>query len=403
MSKVLDYINNNWKKTVRFNQKDEDSLIGLPFPYTVPCAKGMFNEIYYWDTFFTNKGLIACEMVDLAKNNCKNMLYLVDKFGYMPNGNRTWYIGGSQPPYLALMVYDVYLKDGDLEFLLNAYKTLNKEYDFWMTKRVSANGLNHYSTDRTDEQCVEMFKGLSQRINPIGKEDPARAGRHYYAECESGWDFSARFSGKCCDYNPIDLNSNLYRYELIFAEIERLLKISDGKEWQFKADSRKEKMLEFMWDEDACVFADYNYVTGERSKLKSCAGFWPFFNGVADDCHKSGLTILLDALETEYGLLTAEKTKEDFQWGYPNCWAPCTFACVVALQRYGLIEDGKRIALKYIELIDRNFERTGGLWEKYNAINGTIEVFNEYDMPEMMGWTAGTYAYLKKEIGLKGR
>lgn len=39
------------------------------------------------------------------------------------------------------------------------------------------------------------------------------------------------------------------------------------------------------------------------------------------------------------------------------------------------------------------FEKTGCLWEKYNVVEGSINVTNEYEMPAMMGWSAGVYLY----------
>ena len=50
-----------------------------------------------------------------------------------------------------------------------------------------------------------------------------------------------------------------------------------------------------------------------------------------------------------------------------------------------------RIAKKYVGLADDVFEKTGKLWEKYNVVKGNIEVTNEYEMPAMMGWSAGAY------------
>ena len=44
MQKVLDYIAANWGNTTRFNPVSEGTLIGLPHPYTVPCADGAFQE-----------------------------------------------------------------------------------------------------------------------------------------------------------------------------------------------------------------------------------------------------------------------------------------------------------------------------------------------------------------------
>ena len=81
---VTEYINENLPKTVKYNPQGDGTLIGLPFRYTVPCPNEMFLEMYYWDTYFTNTGLIATGNLRLAKSNVDNMLYLVNKYGFMP-------------------------------------------------------------------------------------------------------------------------------------------------------------------------------------------------------------------------------------------------------------------------------------------------------------------------------
>ena len=111
---VQDYIHEKMPLTLRQNVKDDGTLIGLPHPYTVPCADGTFNELYYWDTYFTNKALFALGQAEQAKNNIKDILYLIDRFGYMPNGNRTGFLRRSQPPYAVLMVDDVYRATNNL-------------------------------------------------------------------------------------------------------------------------------------------------------------------------------------------------------------------------------------------------------------------------------------------------
>lgn len=67
--KVKDYIIETFPKTLRNAVKDEDTLLGLPYPYTVPCAESYFNELFYWDTYFTNKALIIAGDFKQAKNN----------------------------------------------------------------------------------------------------------------------------------------------------------------------------------------------------------------------------------------------------------------------------------------------------------------------------------------------
>ena len=95
MEKINQYIDGNFKKTIRFTPEDKGDLIGLPYPYTVPCTEKMFRCMYYWDTYFTNLGLYAKGMAVQARYNVNDMLYLVDKYGFMPNGNRTIYLNRS--------------------------------------------------------------------------------------------------------------------------------------------------------------------------------------------------------------------------------------------------------------------------------------------------------------------
>jgi len=160
---VREFIRNSWDAVVRFNPNDSLTLIGLPYPYTVPCVAGTFQELYYWDTYFTCEGLAADGRTELAKNNVDDMLYLVDRFGYMPNGSRTWYLNRSQPPYLAMAVDRIFRATGDREWLARALGTLEREYAFWMTERMTPIGLNRYSSS-ADEALVREFV-VSEQIS----------------------------------------------------------------------------------------------------------------------------------------------------------------------------------------------------------------------------------------------
>ena len=394
---VEQYIQANIGKTLRQNVRDEGSLIGLPYPYIVPCVEGHFNELYYWDTYFTDKALFVLSRADNALNNTKNILYLIDRFGYMPNGNRIFYLKHSQPPYAALMVDDVYRINGDLSFLKRAFVTLKKEYDFWMTNRVSGNGLNHYDCEDEKEHCADMYNNcVAERIGKCDGRDPSEAGRHYIAECESGWDFNPRFGGFCAHYNAVDLNSNLYLYEKLFGEYEVLLGESDGTAWASKAKARAEKVNALLWDSASGVYRDYNDKTGRQSPVISAASFQPYFAGVAGEAQRGGLKKLLSVLEGKFGIFTTECVTEKYQWAYPNLWAPCQYIAVKSLEHYGYSDEAKCVAEKYVKLIERNFAEHGKLFEKYNGLTGGIDAVSEYGTPEMLGWTAGVYMECKK-------
>jgi alpha,alpha-trehalase len=66
---------------------------------------------------------------------------------------------------------------------------------------------------------------------------------------------------------------------------------------------------------------------------------------------------------------------------------------IQGLRNYGYEQDARRIAGEFVRVVSANFQATGDLWEKYNVVDGSIRVINEYDMPAMLGWTAGVFVH----------
>lgn len=398
------FIEENWDKCIRKNCEGDGSLIGLPFSYIVPSPNGMFQEMYYWDTFFTNKGLIIDGRIQQAKNNVDNMLFLVEKYGYMPNGNRQKYLNRSQPPYLSMMIKDVYEEIKDKNWLGSVVPILKKEYEFWMTNRITPIGLNQfgcalevpkhgYLYEQSMAEKVINNERVGLKLSDKTDDEIARC---LLTDCESGWDFNPRTNMKQPDFIYLDLNCNLYIYEKNFAYFSKILKTDEEEEWENKALARKELMNRYLWNGEC--FLDYNFKTEEFSKVFSVASFYPLWAGIADEEQARTTVKLLSKLEYQFGISTCEKNEiqGNYQWNYPNGWAPLQYITVCALNRYGYEKDAMRIAKKYVELVEENFEKTENLWEKYNIVTGGLDVSEEYEMPTMLGWTAGVYLFMKK-------
>lgn len=393
---VSEFIEQNWDKCIRYEPDDKDTLIGLPYPYIVPTCSNAFQEMYYWDTYFTCKGLVLSGKIDLIKNCADNMAFLINKYRLMPNGNRTFYISHSQPPYFCMIVKIVFDELKDTEWLKKMYDAIDKEYNFWQSERSCLSGLNHYGTDSVDEQSgKDFYQSISKRISvtrPLteykGYSDIAEC---LLAECESGWDFNPRFEMKCKYFAPADLNSNLYLYEIMMSEFSVVLKNGREEEWEKRAEKRKELMNKYLWN--GKFFADYNYEEHKFSNVFSAAAFHPLWAGIATDEQAESTYSLLNKIEMDFGISACEKveTESVYQWSYPNSWAPLNFITIFGLDRYGYKEAALRIADKYVSSIESIFKKTNNLWEKYNATDGTINVTNEYEMPDMLGWTAGVY------------
>src|ERR1700736_3531745 len=105
------------------------SLLPLPEPYVVPG--GRFREMYYWDSYFTMLGLVQSGRHELAEDMVADFAYLIDTFGHVPNGTRTYYLSRSQPPFFYAMAG--LLSDEDPAAAFAAYlPQLRREYAFWM-------------------------------------------------------------------------------------------------------------------------------------------------------------------------------------------------------------------------------------------------------------------------------
>lgn len=401
--KLREYIEKNLPLSIRFHPEDSESLYGLPYPYLIPSVKGMFQEMYYWDTYFANTGLMILGDLEQAKNNIENLLHMIDRFGFVLNGSNTYFLYNSQPPVLALMVREYYDKTGDKKWLTDAYPRLKKEHRFWMERRSCQCGLNRYDCEPLPEKWVahssrSAIARLGLRPEGASDYDMARAN---HAAGESGWDFTPRMGWEVYNYAPVDLNSWLYAQEdqlAYFAgELELLL---DKRHWLAERDARAALCRKYLQGTDG-VFYDYNERTHERSPLVSAATYYPLYVKMATRTEAAAAVKVLHRVEEEYGIACVEKCDKpgNYQWGYPNGWPPTQRIVVDGLLNYGYREDAFRIAKKYCDLVESCFAQTGHLWEKYNVVKGNAEVVDEYEMPTMLGWTFGVYYYFCQLLG----
>lgn len=385
---VKEYIHLHIRETTRISDGKDPDLVVLPKPYTVPSMKENFQEMYYWDTYFTNKGLLLTGNAEQAVNNLENFVFLIEKYGYIPNGTRTPLLNRSQPPFFGLAVKDVWEYISD-EQKARFCKALQTEYAFWQRRRTNADGFTHYDAE-TDENEYLAFTYFYERR--VGVETPhtVARGRDIMAEAESGWDFSPRFPNGCTNYAPIDLNALLYADEKLLSETDE----TNAATWKDKAAARKTKT--YLWQGKDGVYFDYDYVNKQPSDVYSCAGFFPYFTGMSQD--KKGFQSLLKQLEYPYGVVSTQTEQKGFQWATPNGWAPLFYVCVAAAMQVGDEISARRIAEKYVRVLDEIFEKTGALYEKYDVVTGKIGVGEEYGTPEMLGWTAGIYLSLQRYL-----
>ena len=415
---IDDSISQNWESSLIKSPKK------LPFPFLTIAPNGR-EVIFYWDTYFTNAGLFFHQNTKkYAKNNVDDLLYEVEQYGFVPNSSESWGLNRSQPPYLSMMVRDVYehSKVKDKEWLKKAYYTLRKEYHFWIddSEKAIENHttsipllLRYFHHAHSDELLVLYNEELTSRLGfdaSISDEEKLKIGSYYAAEAESGMDFTPRFEGRCSDFVALDLNCNLFLYEKNFEWMINELGLKNQPKWSEKAEQRKKTIEKYLWDKERGLFMDYDFIHKRYSKVATVMTFSPLYSKIATKEQAEIIRDNLKLFEREWGISICEQKNQDreYQWGYPGAWPPMYYLVIKGLDNYGYIEDAKRIAAKYCDLVAKNYlspepleysgantiyvRKPGAVYEKYNAADGTIWDA-EYPADVFVGWSAGVFVF----------
>ena len=406
-------------------------LLYLPNKYVVPG--GRFNEMYGWDSYFIVVGLLRDRRIELARGMVENFFFEIENYGSILNANRTYYLTRSQPPFLSSMVLAVYEAEkqagkNDTEWLKRAYPFLLKDYSMWTRspKLAGTTDLARYydfgdgppaeglqdeggyyrdvvsyfmlHPDQADHYLVEQKKGqategegqkysikacdvpLTMARPECGTEHIVRLSTDYYkgdrSMRESGFDISFRFGAygsATHHYAPVCLNSLLYKTEKDIDQISVLIgKSADAKVWRTRAETRRSRMQQYLWDSERGFFFDYDFVGGKKSTYRYLTTYYPLWAGLATPEQAAAVARHLSAFEFPGGLaMSPENT--GMQWDYPYGWAPVQLLAIQGLRRYGFNAEADRLSYKFISTVIENFQRDGTIREKYNVVTRSSE------------------------------
>ena len=402
------------------SQAYPSTLIPLQHSYQVPG--GRFTEIYYWDSYFTMLGLMADNQVETVSDMVQNFSELIDSVGFIPNGNRQYYLGRSQPPFFSYMVELLAQEDKDAP--KKYFKTLEKEYAFWMegkdnlSEEVPAQNhvvcmpkgevLNRYY-DKYDSPRDEMYRNDIQTGKELQarnkKADVHELYRNLRAGAESGWDFSSRWLTTPSDLStihttdivPVDLNCLLYHLESTLAQYaKKLKKTSKEKEYEAAAAARKKAIRKYFWNEKECWFMDYDYKQQTQTSNLTIAGIFPLYVGVASksQAKKAGETVENTFLKAGGVVTTLENTGQ--QWDAPNGWAPHQWVTYIALRENGKKKLAKELRSRWMGMVEKVYAETHKLLEKYDVERASNTGGGEYANQDGFGWTNGVYRAFKE-------
>ncbi|KAK0567250.1 alpha,alpha-trehalase nth1 [Tilletia horrida] len=245
---------------------------------------------------------------------------------------------------------------------------------------------------------------------------------HDRAVRESGHDTSYRLEKRCANLATIDLNALLYKYEVdIGTAIRELFNDSleleddfplhgplppalakDGQtsasnsrqvrqtsaEWFARAAYRKQQVDKYCWNEGMALYYDYDTVQERQSLYESVTSFWAMWAGMASE-HQAERMVgkslkkfevvggLIPGTEDSRGRISIDRPNR--QWDYPFAWPPHQILAWVGLERYGYLDDARRLAYRWLYMMVVAFvDFNGVVPEKFDAVKLSHMVDAEY-------------------------
>lgn len=410
---IDEHIEKLWDELTRTSYEEKGTLLKLPKPYVVPG--GRFNEFFYWDSYFIMLGLKISGRVEMMENIIENCSYLIQNFGFVPNGSRTHFLSRSQPPYFSLML-DLLCETTQQENIYVRYHdTLEKEYAFWM------NGIEKLEKGKSikrvvktkDNDVLNRYYDAENTPRPesymIDIEDSQHAGREFFrnirSACESGWDFSSRWFAdgekiqtiEILNLAEVDLNCLLWHLEKTLARSSASQNLLDKEiYYSERAASRRQMINKYFWDENSGTYRDYHIEKNTKTQSEHIAALYPLFLELADKEQAESVAEILERKFLHPGGLVATTRNSGQQWDFPNAWAPYQWLGFKAMKNYGFDDIAERIKNNWCSNVERVYHNTGKLMEKYNAVDTeTIAGGGEYPNQDGFGWTNGVYLILK--------
>ncbi|XP_008202561.1 trehalase isoform X3 [Nasonia vitripennis] len=404
------------KDDVRLNS-ELYSIIYVENPVIVPG--GRFREFYYWDSYWIVKGLLHSEMHATVRGMLSNFVSIVDRYGFIPNGGRIYYTMRSQPPMLLPMVHEYLKHSNDYQWLEENLWLLEKEFDFWMTKRtveVERDGVSYTLARYYEESSGPRPESYREDYLTSQSFRTSEEKENYWAElktaAETGWDFSSRWfildgtnkgnltNLKTRSIIPVDLNALIYRNAVLLAQYNRHFgNVSNAERYERRAREWQRAVTAVLWHDEVGAWLDYDILNDLKRDYFYPTNILPLWTGCYEAARREEhVSKALKYLEKSQIMMnlggiptTLEHSGE--QWDYPNAWPPLQYFVIMSLdstndpwaQRLAYEMSQRWVRSNY-----KAFNETNSMFEKYDAtVSGGYGGGGEYEVQLGFGWSNG--------------
>lgn len=314
------YVAHTFRALLTRPKDDGGSLIPTRMRYL--SGGGMFPEYNYYRSFFAVKAFQALKEDSLAADMATNAFQFIQDYGYIPYGNRSYYLGFSGFPILSLMAEAVAEKQPGLlpwygNLMARDYQARMAAGDreapqtgAYKSVVLLENGktLNRFYSEGKPNRYISFLKTTewegSSRFFADGKQDPAR-------------------------FMPLDLNAALYHFEqMLSASFAAKDRAEYAASYKTLAGIRKDLYDLYFYDPEKGYYYDYDFISGRSSEAETLAGIFPVLTGLSS---REQADAVIRKIERDF--LTENGVLDDLSGDYGS--AEMNYLTILALRKAG--------------------------------------------------------------------
>lgn len=390
-----------------FQYPERYSFIPIPNGFIIPG--GRFKELYYWDSYWIVKGLLISGMTNTVKGMIENFFGIIDKYGFVPNGSRIYYLSRSQPPVVTMIAGEYINATKDAFWLRKNIRHLDSELRYWLDYKTVKirKGVHVYTLARFISECTlprpeSYFEDIESCEIYESENQIIKCYQDLKSAVETGWDFSSRWifdEQGGCNANvsfsdakrvlPVDLNSFLCKSFKLMSQFYQMLGDETNSTFWFNKFQYWQKGIDqLLYNKKDGIWYDYDYFESKHRKHFWPSNFAPLWADINPSSSKAKLGRAAAAYIKRNGILKykggipASLFHTGEQWDFPHVWAPLQSIIIFGLWKTGdsdAQELARNFGARFLESCMKGFLSYGHMYEKYDCKEpGEIEGGGEY-------------------------
>ena len=324
----------------------------------------------------------------------------------------------SQDMYAAYVAWKIYLKWGGKQFLREVYPRIKAWHEWWFEDR----GDGQPWRDGNHDGLLELGNNLSPFDATQAAPDSEDYGLHHQAAMWEAFDDSpmwGRYQKGLSVHPPRyrgeenvqyifrtgTLNLDTAPTNALWAlSSDMLVRIAhelgyeqEERHFQLEYEQIKKRINETLWDETTGMYLNrfWPEAGGHFSYRKSPALLWMMAAGIPSEAQARRLVYehLLNPKEFWGEFLLPSISRDDpafpeqYYWR-GTIWPPVNYFVYEGLKRYGYDDVAAELATQTHRLVKTNWDKTGALWENYNAITGEGNAHGAGGSTKHYAWSA---------------